>query len=832
MKHPPGPEGSTAPALITKLLGAAKKEIFRQYNTVLDVVQEQLDKLGQDSEDYLQLADELCKKRPTMVSAFSAQWQVFEKELIQPKQAYKQQLKGNSFSLVSDDDLEEKLVVQRLIANSLSAFNFVMIPIASGFSQAMPDADITQAKIPFFPQCVGECLQESLTKAKLSSTLDQILRKQFRDKLLPNFKHLYIGIRKQLENSGFILEEAPARDREEVLSGEQGVSTGSRLIEVPEDFDLNILELLQSTDITSLLGSDSFEKPSLSNVPDGIGEDKSIITISNKDVDNMLEVIQNTTKLKDSADMPDIHQTLAENLQRNSSDTQYSVMSHSGENIINLAALMFDFIQNDQGIPPIVSTLLMQLQIPYMRLALSDADLFIDQAHPAKELLNNLTEISYRVTSTDSEAFHIINDCVNELTHNFTTNKEQVASLTSKTSNFLMQLVDSANVQELSLTEQARIEADQEERVREAEAAVKEFVALPISKMKKPMFFHLLLEKVWSKVLYISFMKYLPLSDERTEVVDVFNKILWSTGVGKSSLQKSELMRELPTIVKGIEKVFTDCQIDELIQSHFMEQLKDIHLSFIKKADGQFVSPAKKATKEPDASESNVQAKEIFTRLAEEQAAQEKRKQQQEQAKLAEKMQQAVGHDYQQFNQTTNAVQAKNETLETIEESLATQSALDSKVEPIVASEESEADEAEKATTETSSDDPLEFSFPPTQSVSDQKPAVDKPSSITDEAPDRLSTAEAISLVNKVRTGTRMNYMIKGEFTRCKVAFHSASLEKYIFTNNHGFKLFERSRADLLVDIQNGYAKVLDNQPTFDRALESVVANIRQHRSS
>ncbi|MDE1460788.1 DUF1631 family protein [Spartinivicinus poritis] len=823
MKHPS--EGSTVPALITKLLSAAKKEIFRQYNTVLDAVQEQLDQLGQDSDDYLQLADELCKKRPTMVSAFSARWQVFEKELIQPTQAYSQPLKGNSFSLVSDDDLEEKLVVQRLIANSLSAFNFVMIPITSGFSQAMPDADITQAQIPFFPQCVGECLQESLTKAKLSSTLDQILRKQFRDKLLPNFKHLYIGIRKQLENSGFILEEAPAREREESLSGEQGASTGSRLIEVPEDFDLNILELLQSTDITSLLGSDNFEKPSLSNVPAGIGDDKSIITISNKDVDNMLEVIQNTTKLKDSADMPDIHQTLAENLQRSSSDTQYSVMSHSGENIINLAALMFDFIQNDQGIPAIVSALLMQLQIPYMRLALSDADLFIDQEHPAKTLLNNLTEISYRVTSPDSEAFNIINDCVNELTHNFTTNKEQMTSLASKTSDFLTHLVESASAQELSLTEQARIETEQEERVREAEAAVKELVATPISKMKKPMFFHLLLEKVWSKVLYTSFIKYLPLSDERAEVVEIFNKILWSTGAGESTLQKSELMRALPKIVKGIEKVFTDCQIDELIQSHFMEQLKDIHLSFIKKADGQFISSSNKTTEETDVSESNVQAKEIITQLAEEQAAQEKLKQQQKRAKLAEKIQQAVGHDYQQLNQATNVVQTSNEALEAIEESLSSIEA-----ESVVATEEPKVDEEEK-TTETSSDEPLEFSFTPTQSVNSQKPDV-AASPVTEETPDRLSMAESISLVNKVRTGTRMNYMIKGEFTRCKVAFHSASLEKYIFTDNHGFKLFERSRADLLVDIQNGFAKILDNQPTFDRALESVVANIRQHRSS
>ncbi|WP_163833757.1 DUF1631 family protein [Spartinivicinus ruber] len=819
------------PALIAKLISAAKKEIFRQYNVLLDAVQEQLDQLGKESEDYLQLADELCKSRPVMVSAFTTQWQEFEKALNQPKQAYTDKLKQSGFSLVSDDDLEEKLVVQRMIASSLSAFNFVMVPIVSGFSQAMPEAHITQENIPFFPHCVGECLQESLTKAKLNSSLDQILRKQFRDRLFPNFKHLYLGIRKQLENNGFTLEEAPAREREEALAESHGASVGSKLIEVPEDFDLNILELIQSADISALLAGTETNKPSLSHVPEDIGDDKSIVTISNKDVDKMLEVIQNSAKLSDHAGISDVHQTLAENLQRNSSDTQYSVMSHSGENIINLAGLMFEFIQNDRGIPPVVSALLMQLQIPYMRLALSDADLFIEQEHPAKQLLNNLTEISYRVTSTESDAFNMINECVDELTHNFTTNKDQIQALESKTKDFLSHLIESESQQESSITEQARIEAEQEERIREAEAAVKEYVVMPISKMQKPMFFHHLLEKVWSKVLHISFMKHLPLSDERTAVVEMFDKILWSTAVGQSALQKNELMRELPKIVKGIERIFADCQIDELIQSHFMEQLKDIHLSFIKKAEGEFINPLNKNIETSSEPVEDSQAKAIFGKLAQEQAAREALKQQQAQAKLAEKIQQAVGHDYQQLKQTTKKVEQVSLS-ETEEENLEpdTLSEISIELEP-AAEELTEEEPSQKEETTSVSDKPLEFSFTTEKSKQSQPEEVDKTTTAETE-PDRLSMAETLSLVNKVRTGTRMNYMIKGEFTRCKVAFHSPSLEKYVFTDNHGFKLFERSRDDLLLDIQNGYAKVLENQFTFDSALESVVATIRQHRSS
>lgn len=68
------------------------------------------------------------------------------------------------------------------------------------------------------------------------------------------------------------------------------------------------------------------------------------------------------------------------------------------EDVIDMVALMFTFIQQDQALPAAVQALLSRLQLPYLRLALVDGDMFADANHPARVLMDRLAEVGKACT--------------------------------------------------------------------------------------------------------------------------------------------------------------------------------------------------------------------------------------------------------------------------------------------------------------------------------------------------------------------------------------------------------------------------------------------------
>ncbi|MGK0499615.1 MAG: hypothetical protein ACJAYG_001257 [Oceanicoccus sp.] len=808
MTDHPDSSNKDMPELITKLLKAAHKEVFRQFESMLDAVEpsiiEQADEADSslDSDRLLLLADEFNRGRPILTAEFSKILTLANNDFNQSELDYKAQLKSSGLSLICDDTLQEKIEIQKLIAKSLGELNYVLVPVLSGFNQALPEAVINTSTMPFFPQTIGNSIQVGIIAAELSDPVDNLLREKVRDVFLPSMKHLYLGIQKQLEAHGYKLEQPKTYTVKDNRNSRASMADGNRLIAVPEDFDINLLELLSKKNLPAALFGDGFSNSTqLSNVPSDIGEDKAIVTVSNKDVDNMLAALQVADE-KPQNSGEDIRQSLADNLQSRSSDSQYNVMSAMGENIINLVALMFEFIDNDSTIPTFISALLMRLQIPYMRMALANTELFEDSKHPARQLLNDLTELGYIAKSTESNAYIMLNSYVTKVTESLDNSNDQITELQKSVSEFLLQIADTAAEHENSIEQQAQLDAKQEEALEGANAAVKEFVVDPIKRLKKPMHFHALLEKVWAKVLHASYMNNLPLSEERSEAIDLFEQILWSTGAGKTTLLKPALIKALPSIVKRIGRIFSSYTIDELIKSHFMEQLQEIHIAFIKNADNKKIMPI-----DEDVLVNTAKTKDIVDELEKDQLAEDQQLQLQASQLQAIKKQQAVGHDYVKPQNTV----AETEDLALPEDIVVTTAA---EAEPVIELET-------VSETEENDDIVFEFSFStPTTAVSH--------SDTTENT--RLAMTDTLNLVDSICTGTHMNYMIKGEFKRCKIAFYAPSLGKYIFTDHQGLKLFDRFRAELIVDIQDGYAKVLNNDNTFDRALESVVSAIRNQR--
>ncbi|MVV48491.1 DUF1631 domain-containing protein [Pseudomonas sp. PB120] len=83
--------------------------------------------------------------------------------------------------------------------------------------------------------------------------------------------------------------------------------------------------------------------------------------------------------------------------------------------------------------------------------------------------------------------------------------------------------------------------------------------------------------------------------------------------------------------------------------------------------------------------------------------------------------------------------------------------------------------------------------------------------------------------VDQLRVGRWVEFQEDEENTlRCKLAAIIDATGKYIFVDRTGMKVLERSRTGLALEFRRGAVRALDDTLLFDRALESVIDNLRR----
>ncbi|PMQ08615.1 hypothetical protein PseAD21_23730 [Pseudomonas sp. AD21] len=83
--------------------------------------------------------------------------------------------------------------------------------------------------------------------------------------------------------------------------------------------------------------------------------------------------------------------------------------------------------------------------------------------------------------------------------------------------------------------------------------------------------------------------------------------------------------------------------------------------------------------------------------------------------------------------------------------------------------------------------------------------------------------------VEQLRLGSWVAFQEDDEHTlRCKLAAIIETTGKYVFVDRTGMKVLERSRVGLALEFRRGAVRALDDTLLFDRALESVLGNLRR----
>lgn len=95
------------------------------------------------------------------------------------------------------------------------------------------------------------------------------------------------------------------------------------------------------------------------------------------------------------------------------------------------------------------------------------------------------------------------------------------------------------------------------------------------------------------------------------------------------------------------------------------------------------------------------------------------------------------------------------------------------------------------------------------------------------------SDDESLLKVDNLHVGSWVELLeSEDQKLRCKLAAILKNTGKYIFVNRAGMKVSEKTRMGLAVEFRRGAVRMLDDALLFDRALESVIGNLRRLRGS
>ena len=321
----------------------------------------------------------------------------------------------------------------------------------------------------------------------------------------------------------------------------------------------------------------------------------------------MLEQLQSAQPSK-PMDQNDIKNSVAamrdsirNQLQSDEQNTQ--VIAQDETNVIDLVSTLFDYILDDDELPMQMKALIGRLQIPILKVALTNKTFFGGEDHPARKLLNLLAKagMSWDENNKSSDALYKkVEEVVFVVLNEFRDDLRLFENL----------LVD---FEEFYQQQQARLAAmdartrEAEENRARAEAAktvVQQALNRRLNGLKLPFSIVRLLQEGWRHVLYLSALKEGIESESWKQAVKVVDALIWSMLPPAGDVQwidrlKAVSPKLLNSLRKGLTSVNFDAQqlevlLAEIIKSHH-EIINGINAPLV-----EILDPADSANKARD----------------------------------------------------------------------------------------------------------------------------------------------------------------------------------------------------------------------------------------
>ncbi len=236
------------------------------------------------------------------------------------------------------------------------------------------------------------------------------------------------------------------------------------------------------------------------------------------------------------------------------------------EKTIDFIKLIFDAIIDEESITDEIKTLLLSLQIPVIKAAMLDADFFVDDQHPARQLLDKIAEAGVGVSEHKDPVYIDIEKIVRKLLSDY--DDDVIA--------FTVALGELKGLTEEIYRKARETEAESQKTIKMAHAksiVLQEIRKITIGK-ELPEGIRALVLKVWPSMMFNHFLKNGKANDEWVELLMILQKIIESVQPINSQEALEELGLSHQEIVSATQKKLANCKKSQKIVKQVIIDLK------------------------------------------------------------------------------------------------------------------------------------------------------------------------------------------------------------------------------------------------------------------
>ena len=296
-------------------------------------------------------------------------------------------LDDDELSIVDNDSLDQRLVVTRVIHRLDVELVAQIWSLNQRLAILHRGQHVDNANSPIAPLRLYRVLFDVLQSAELEPSVQLEAVRAFGNVLRKTFGPLTTELNQYLVQAGVLpnLKYQPN-------ASSSGVASKSQSSKASQEKQGALMEAISKLQSGASSGSADHNEP-----PIQLGElIDALSKVQQKEIDENSEVSPDETL-----------QALLDALNQKAGDSakeNVSKLSEENTRIIDLVGMVFEYILKDKSLPAIVKTWLSYLHTPFLKLAFSD-ETFLDRSdHPARGLLNVLTEAGNRWVSNDGTA--------------------------------------------------------------------------------------------------------------------------------------------------------------------------------------------------------------------------------------------------------------------------------------------------------------------------------------------------------------------------------------------------------------------------------------------
>jgi len=446
-----------------------------------------------------------------------------------------------------------------------------------------------------------------------------------------------------------------------------------------------------------------------------------------------------------------------------------SAINQVDDDVINLVSMMFEFILDDRNLAAPMKALIGRLQIPLVKVAIADKSFFSKGGHPARRLLNEMAMACLGwQESSDPNKRDNLYEKMQEMVSSVNADFDTDLGVFDRLLVEFRSFLDKEK-RRAQILEQRTLDAEDGKAKSERARLLVEREMLRITGGRElPDTASKLLREAWSNVMFITCLKEGTESQQWQDQSLTARQLVWSLLAPMEKENRQKLLKLVPELMQKLRTGLESIAFSPFETAQLFKQLEVLHLTRLRGG----AIPANSANT-PAGDGAPVDA------LASTEAAR---------AASA-----PVAPGAAKFGAA----------------SVATGSATASEhaVTP--------AESGEQAAAQPDSE--------PSAAVAEEARAAEP------LQPD----SQHLALVGNITQGTWFEMMGEGgERYRCRLAAIIRSVGKYIFVNRSGMKVAEETRDSLALALQTKRLQILDDGMLFDRALESVITNLREKRSS